>query len=93
MKYKINQGLIIQKLGGKTAIFDSEKSIFHTFNESASYIFKLIKKGAAENKIILNLVKKYGIDQNKAKNDFNELLINLKKKKIISSVPPKRKSK
>ena len=85
MKYKINKGLITQKLDDKTVIFDGDESILYTFNETASYIFKKIKSGEDEERIIDLIVKRYQIKPEKVKKDLKDLLVDLKKKKIISS--------
>lgn len=85
MEYKINKGFIIQKLDDKTVIFDGDESVLYTFNETASYIFQKLKKGAEEKSIVDNLIKKYGISKEKALKDFKELFSDLKKKKIISA--------
>ena len=85
MKYKINKGLITQKLDDKTVIFDGDESILYTFNETASYVFKKIKSGEDEERIIDLIVKRYQIKPEKAKKDLKDLLVDLKKKKIISS--------
>ena len=85
MKYKINKGLITQKIDNKTVIFDSEESVLYTFNETASYVFKKIKAGEDEEKIIDLVVKKYQIKPEKAKKDLNEIIADLEKKKIIFS--------
>lgn len=90
MKYKVNKGLITQKLDDKTVIFDGDESILYTFNETASYIFKKIKSGEDEKKIVDLIIKRYQIKPEKAKKDLIELISDLKKKKIISSVSSKR---
>ena len=90
MLYTITKGLITQKLDNKTVIFDGEESVLYTFNETASYIFSKIKTKWDEEKIILSLVKKYGIKEKRAKKDVGELIAGLKKKKIISSLKPKK---
>jgi len=84
MKYKINKGLITQKLDDKTVIFDGEESVLYTFNETASFIFKKLKKGEEKEKIIEMVEKKYDIKKERAEKDFNELTADLKKKKIIA---------
>ena len=86
MKYKINKGLITQKLDDKTVIFDGDESILYTFNETASYIFKKIKSGEDEEKIVDLIVKRYQVKPEKAKKDLRDLLVDLKKKKIIFSL-------
>jgi len=84
MRYKINKGYISEQLDGKTVIFDSEESVLYTFNETASYIFKKIKSQTDENKIIELVIKRYQIEPKKAKRDLRDLVVELKKKKIIS---------
>ncbi len=90
MQYRINKGLITQKLDDKTVIFDGEESVLYTFNESASFIFKKIKKGEEKEKIIEMVEKKYDITKDRAEKDFNELITDLKKKRIISSSGSKK---
>lgn len=85
MKYRINKGFIIQKLDNKTVIFDGEESVLYTFNETASEIFKLLKKNLEEKEIVGKMVKKYQIKPEKIKEDLNHLISDLKNKKIIKS--------
>lgn len=84
MKYKINKGFIAQKLGNRLTIFDGEKSQLVTFNETASFIFQRIKKGYDTDKIVELIVKKYGIAKITAQKDFDELVLQLKKLKILT---------
>ena len=82
-KYKINKGFITQKLDDKTVIFDGEESVLYTFNESASFIFRELKKGEDQESIVSSLVKRYGIKEKKAEKDLNDLVADFLKKKII----------
>jgi len=82
-KYKINKGLIAQKLGKETVIFDADKSVLFTFNETASYIFAKLKSGWEKEKIIEAMLKRYKVKKTRAENDFEELVLKLKNKKII----------
>ncbi|NMB57429.1 PqqD family protein [Candidatus Beckwithbacteria bacterium] len=91
MKYKINKGFIVQKLDNKTVIFDGEESVLYTFNETASEIFKLLKKNLNEKEIVKKIAKKYQIKTERAKKDFNDLVSDLKRKKILSSSDKKPK--
>ncbi len=84
-KFKINKGLVLQKLENKNIIFDGEESILYTFNETASFIFHKIKSGWDNSKIISILIKKYGINKNKATQDLTDYIQDLLIKKIITS--------
>lgn len=90
MKYKINKGFIYEELDDKMVIFDGEKSALYTFNETASYIFKKLKKGVEKEKIIEMVEKKYDIKKDRAEKDFNEMIADLKKRKVISSSSSKK---
>ncbi len=82
-QYKINKGFIVQKLGKKTVIFDGEKSLLFTFNETASFIFSKLKMGKNKNQIEEMLVKRYQITQKKAHQDLEVIIKDLLQKKII----------
>lgn len=84
MKYKINKGFIVQKLDDKTVIFDGEESVLYTFNETASLIFQKLKKGFDQEEILKKLIKKYGVKEEKARKDFEEMVKELIKKKIVT---------
>ena len=85
-KYKINKGFIVQKLDDKTAIFDGEKSMLYTFNETATYIFQKLKSGWDKKKILETMQKRYKIKEEKLTKDFDELIRELKAKKIITKM-------
>lgn len=74
-------------------MYDGEHSLFYTFNETASFIFGKLKLGVPEQEIIQGLTKLYSIKAERAEKDFNELVTDLKKKKIISVLLSKRPNK
>ncbi len=86
MKYKINKGFISQKMGDTITIFSGEDSLLFTLNETASYIFKSIKSGNSDDRIIAGLVKKFGAPEKTAKTDLENFIKLMLKKKIISEV-------
>lgn len=90
MKYKINKGFIVQKLDNKAVIFDGEKSVLYTFNDIAYFIFRKIKLGWEEQKIVTVIVSKYRVKETRIANDLKEIISDLKKKKIISALKPNR---
>jgi len=84
MKYKINKGFIAQKLDNKTVIFDGEKSVLYTLNETASYVFRKIKAGWEKERIIEQVIKKYSVKKERVEEDLIQLISDLKKKKILA---------
>ncbi len=85
-RYKLNKGFIAQKLDGKMTIFDGDKSVLYTFNETASLVFDKLKSGKSKEEIVASFVKKYGIEKKRAEKDVSELLQDLLSKKIISHI-------
>lgn len=93
-KYRINKGYIIQKIGNKTTIFDSEKSALYNFNETATFIFEKLKKNWQEEKIAVKLSQIYNTDHKTAQRDVSEIISGLLKKKILIYLPkPKTPNK
>lgn len=82
-KYKINTGFIIDKVGKDKVVYDGERSILHTFNETAFYIFRWIKKGYDEEQIVNKLITDYHVDHETAQEDIENLINDLLKKRII----------
>lgn len=85
MKYQINKDLLIEEVNKETMIYDSDRSIFYSFNDSARFIIKDIKSGKVIEEIVVRLAEKYGIEKTKAKNDLDEFLDLLLSKKIVST--------
>ncbi len=90
--YTVNKNLIVQKLDDKTVMFDSDASILYTLNETADYIFTLLKKKMPKSEIIKKVVKRYDAKESVVVKDIDEIMSNLIKKKILL-VPSKRKKK
>lgn len=83
MRYKIQKGLIVEKLDNDLAIFDVNQSILYTLNETAAYIFQQLKKGKEKEEIIEGLLKKYAVKKERAQKDFDQLIEKLKEKGIV----------
>lgn len=83
MKYKIKKGLIFEKKGKKTIIFDPEKSEIYEFNEIGSLILKEIKNKKPTEKIINILIKNYKAKKNNIINDTVLFIKKLTKMKFI----------
>jgi 6-pyruvoyl-tetrahydropterin synthase len=81
--FKFQKGLIIQKLDDQTVIFDADESVLYTLNETASVIFDKLKKKWDKERIINYMLKKYDVKKEKLEKDFDQLIEDLKKKKII----------
>lgn len=83
MTYKIQKGLIVQKIADKTVIFDAEDSTLYTLNETAAYIFQKLKRGFNKEKIITQMMKRYQVKKERLIKDYDDLINDLIKKKVI----------
>lgn len=85
--WHLNSDFIFEFIDGKLTVFDAEKSFLYTFNETASYIFKLLKKNETKQSIVDRMQKRYDITQEVAAKDFDALLSSLKTKQILLNHP------
>ena len=83
-RYQIRKDLIVQKLDNKTVVFDSDKSLLFTLNETASYIFRKLKGGADEKKLVFLFAKRYSVSVTQAEKDIRTCITDMEKKKILS---------
>lgn len=83
MSYKVNRNVILQKLDRKLVGFDVERSFLYTFNETAEIIYKKIKLGWGEERIAINISRKYDAPISVIKKDIKLLIKDLLKNKII----------
>ena len=65
--------------------FDAKRSSFYTFNETAEFVFKKIKLGWKEEKIVTALAKTYDVALPALKKDVKTLIKDMMKNKIIYS--------
>ena len=89
MQYKINKNLILQKMDENLVGFDVDRSFLYNFNETAEFIFKKIKLGWEEEKIVLALAKIYDVALPALKKDVKTLIKDMVKNKIIYSTRSK----
>lgn len=84
--FKVQKGLITQKIDDQILIFDPEKSTLYALNETAYEIFQQLKKGQKRKIIIENILKKYQVKKEKLEKDYNKLINDLLKKGIIKKL-------
>ncbi|MFH1188853.1 MAG: PqqD family protein [bacterium] len=79
----VNKSVIFQKIDDGLVGFDIDQSFLYTFNETAEFIFKKVKLGWGEEKIIEALAKNYTVAFPILKKDVKALIKNMIKHKII----------
>lgn len=84
-KLQINKKLIIQKVDNGLVCFDPDKAYLYSFNEVGEFIFKKIKLGWDEDKIITALIKMYMVEPQTLKKDVTKLIKDMKKVRLLTS--------
>lgn len=79
MKYK-RKNLVSEKVGDETLIIDHEKGRLITLNQTAGYIWDLLKTPKTEKEVLDSYTKKYGRDKAR---DSLKALKDLKKPGVI----------
>lgn len=78
-KIKIVKKYITQRSGDSISIFDPEKSVLSTFNNTGTFIFERLKRKNSIEDIAKDLIKEFNVTQKTAEKDvknFIEMLIN-----------------
>ena len=70
-------------MGKKITIFDPEKSVLYTLNETAATIFRLLNQGFDGEDIVKKFSKKFKISEVTARKDLLLCLKDLRYKKIL----------
>lgn len=83
MEYVVNKQFVWQRLKDETLIFNGNKAILLTLNETASFIAYALKKKKPSKKIQEELCKIYGISEKRAKRDLENATKLLLKYEII----------
>ncbi len=73
-KITIVKGYITQRSGKTITIFDAEKSVLLTLNNSATFIFDRLKRGAGTRAIAADLVNEFKVTEEKAEKDVADFI-------------------
>ncbi len=82
-KIDINHNLIIQEVEEETFLFDPEKSILHSLNETGAFIFRELQEKNSLQDIAEALTKRYKVSREQAIKDVTSIIGKMRKKKII----------
>ncbi len=80
---KVKQGLIIQLIDDSFTIYDPNDDKLVSLNLSASLIFEWILNNLSESEMIERYIQIYNISKEKAKEDIESVINELKKEGIL----------
>lgn len=85
-KIKIIKNYITQRSGDSISIFDPEKSVLSTFNNTGTFIFERLKQEANTGNIVKELIKEFDVTEKTAEKDLNSFIEMLIKKGFAQEV-------
>jgi hypothetical protein len=83
---KLKENIVIEIIDDKYTIYDPIEDKLLTLNLSASLILDMLIKGKKKDEILKTYMEIYEIDEEKAKEDIENLIENLKKEGILEDV-------
>ena len=81
---KLNDQVIVQRLGETNVVYDNNHSILHEFNQVGFRIIELIEKKYPKEKIVMAIYKEFDVTKTQARGDVEEFLGVLVKKDLIT---------
>lgn len=82
-KVPINKRYITEVVDEEIVLFDTEKSVLITLNETATLMFQEMQKGKTKEQVAEKVIKTYKTTTEQALKDYSRLLKDLKKKKVL----------
>ena len=70
MQVRPNPDLSIRKIDNEVFIYDRNRSLIHTFNETGAFLWNAFEQGIEKEEIVKRLVSEYEIDETSAATDM-----------------------
>jgi len=74
--------IILAEVDGEGMIIDVEKGTSHFLNETALFLFKMMKEGNSIDEIKEAMIKEYDVDEADLEKDIREFISRLEKKAL-----------
>jgi len=82
-KIKRNKDVIFKEVDGVVYILDSQESIVRTLNETASFIWRSLKKPRSTKELAQLLSEKFKVEEKKVNTDLKKFISRYLKEKLI----------
>ena len=76
-------GLSIRRIENEIFIYDSNRSLIHTFNATGVFLWDQIEKGLTREEIVTNLTDTYAVDQSSAETDVDAFIATLRSAGLV----------
>jgi len=69
MHIKLSDDLIVRRIENELFVYNRERSLIHTFNETGVFMWGLFEKGCSEEEAVDALLSEYETDGDTARSD------------------------
>ena len=83
MKIQLSKEVVWTKLGEEVAILNSETGTYFGLDPVGSRIWCLMADGAAVDEVVSTLLSEYGVDEQRIRNDLQELIDRLAARSLV----------
>lgn len=83
MKSGLNSNAIVRMIDDELFIYDHERAVIHTFNETGTFIVRHLHEGMTKDIIIKTLCQEFSIDATTASQHYDSFLEQLKKQGLL----------
>jgi hypothetical protein len=73
-------------ISNQAYVVNTKNSVLHEFNETGTFIWKLIEKNRSKADILRELINEFEVSAEKAQRDLDEFLAKLEKNEIIETL-------
>lgn len=81
---KLNDQVVVEKLGDTYIAYDNNKSVLHEFNRVGYLIIESIEKGMKKNEVVARIIEEFEVNESQAKDDLDEFLRELGNKDLVT---------
>jgi Coenzyme PQQ synthesis protein D (PqqD) len=81
--FKINEDVAFREVDGHLVVVNLQTGFYHSLNESATFIFQLIRQNKDTSEILREMCQKYELPEETARRDIEECIATLVKEQVL----------
>jgi methyltransferase-like protein len=88
VSYQLAEKVLFQRVAEETVILEPETGEYYTLNAIGTFMVEQFQQGHCKGKVIELVLEKYQVDEAEVNQDIDELLAQLLKQGLFTSVEP-----
>ena len=81
--FKVNEEVAFREVDGQLVVVNLQTGFYHSLNETATFIFQLIRKDTGVPEILRELCARYDLPEETARRDLEECIESLVKEQVL----------